>query len=404
MNAMVDGAVTGPGAVGEGSGAGAGSGWGALQGTVVVDLSRVLGGPYCTQILADHGATVIKIEPPAGDETRSWGPPNLSEDVSWYFAGANRNKTSMTLDLRTDAGREMLLELLADADVLVENFKPGSLTRWGLDPEEVLAARFPRLVHCSITGFGEDGPLGGLPGYDAVVQAMAGLMSVNGTPESGPTRIGMPVVDMVTGLNAAIGILMALHERARSGRGQRVESALFDCGLSVMHPHLPNHFGTGAVPAPTGNDHPNIAPYSTYATGDGDLFITVGNDRQFARLCEEVGRGELPADPRFSSNPQRSMHRDELRAELEAAFATRGAEELGAALMAAGVPCGPILSADQVVAHPHTRHRGMLVEMENGYRGIASPVKLSRTPAEYHTPPPPQGADPTSSQGADPTV
>ncbi|WP_245579771.1 CaiB/BaiF CoA transferase family protein [Brevibacterium album] len=373
----------------------AASGWGALDGITVVDLSRVLGGPYCTQILADHGATVIKVEPPAGDETRSWGPPYLSEDVSWYFAGANRNKTSMTLDLRTDAGREALLGLLEGADVLVENFKPGSLTRWGLDPEEVLAARFPQLVHCSITGFGEDGPLGGLPGYDAIAQAMSGLMSVNGTPESGPVRIGMPVVDMVTGLNAANGILMALHERSAGGRGQRVETALFDCALSVMHPHLPNHFGTGRRPELTGNDHPNIAPYSTYRTGEGELFLAVGNDGQFARLCEVLERPDLPADPRFRGNPERTAHRAELRAELEAAFAGHAADPLAKTLMAAGVPAGPILAVDEVVAHPHTRHRGMIVEMEGGYRGVASPVRLSRTPPEYRMPPPRQGGDPS---------
>ncbi|MGO1441028.1 MAG: CaiB/BaiF CoA transferase family protein [Brevibacterium yomogidense] len=265
---------------GEATGA---SATGSLGGITVVDLSRVLGGPYATQMLGDHGARVLKIEPPQGDETRAWGPPFYRNGIAWYYAGVNRNKEVRTLDLRTDAGQAQLRALLAEADVLVENFKPGTLEKWGLG-YDVLSVEFPRLVHCSVTGFGEDGPLGGMPGYDAVAQAMSGLMSVNGTPESGPTRIGMPAVDMITGLNAVNGIMMALWERGASGRGQRVETTLFDCALSVMHPHMPNFFGTGQPAARTGNDHPNIAPYSTYATGEGDLFIAVGNDRVKSRV------------------------------------------------------------------------------------------------------------------------
>ena len=360
---------------------------GSLAGITVVDLSRVLGGPYATQILGDHGARVIKLEPPQGDETRAWGPPFYRDGVAWYYAGVNRNKEVRTIDLRTDEGRAELRALLAEADVLVENFRPGTLENWGLGYEETLREEFPRLIHCSITGFGEDGPLGGMPGYDAIAQAMSGLMSVNGTPETGPTRIGMPAVDMITGLNAVNGILLALHERSVSGRGQRVESTLFDSALSVMHPHMPNLFGTGRAPGRTGNDHPNIAPYSTYATGDGDVFLAVGNDRQFRRLCERIGRPELASDARFATNADRNGHRDALRVELEAAFASYEAVALGEALMADGVPAGPILDAQQAVDHPHTRHRGMIVEMEDGYRGVASPVKLSRTPATYRMAP-----------------
>ena len=360
---------------------------GSLAGLTVVDLSRVLGGPYATQILGDHGARVLKLEPPQGDETRGWGPPFYRDGVAWYYAGVNRNKEVRTLDLRIDAGRDELRALLADADVLVENFRPGTLESWGLGYEDVLRHEFPRLIHCSITGFGEDGPLGGMPGYDAIAQAMSGLMSVNGTPESGPTRIGMPAVDMITGLNAVNGILMALHERTVSGQGQRVESTLFDSALSVMHPHMPNLFGTGRAPGRTGNDHPNIAPYSTYATGDGDVFLAVGNDRQFRKLCMRVGRPELADDARFATNADRNGHRAELREELEAAFAPFEAVALGEALMADGVPCGPILDAQQAADHPHTRHREMIVEMEGGYRGVASPVKLSRTPATYRIAP-----------------
>lgn len=370
-----------------GAGGSAGRGPGSLAGITVIDLSRVLGGPYATQVLGDHGARVIKLEPPQGDETRAWGPPFYREGVAWYYAGVNRNKAVRTIDLRGPEGQAQLRELLADADVLVENFRPGTLEKWGLGYEETLKHEFPRLIHCSVTGFGEDGPLGGMPGYDAVAQAMSGLMSVNGTPETGPTRIGMPAVDMITGLNAVNGILMALHERSVSGQGQRVESTLFDTALSVMHPHMPNLFGSGKVPARTGNDHPNITPYSTYATGDGDVFLAVGNDRQFRKMCERIDRLDLVEDPRFATNADRNGHREEMRKELEGTFVRYDAVTLGETLMADGVPAGPILDAQQAVDHPHTAHRGMIVEMEGGYRGIASPVKMSRTPATYRIAP-----------------
>lgn len=360
---------------------------GALSGIRVIDASRVLGGPYATQVLADHGAEVIKIEPPRGDETRHWGPPFLAPDVSWYFAGVNRNKDFRTLDLKTPAGVDEFRELLATADVLVENFRSGTLADWGLDYESALRVDYPRLVVCSITGFGDDGPLGGLPGYDAVVQAVTGMMSVNGRAESGPTRIGMPAVDMFTGMYAATGILMALQERARSGRGQRVETTLFDCALSMMHPHFPNYFGTGRSQERTGNDHPNITPYSTYRVGEGHIFLAVGNDRQFATLCVHLGIPELPDDPRFACNAARTRHRPELRRLLEAALEPFDAEDLGRQLSKLGVPCGPILDVQQAVNHPHTAHREMLVELDGGYRGVASPIKLSRTPASYRIPP-----------------
>src|SRR5450631_2932030 len=211
---------------------------GALSGLRVVDLSRVLGGPFCTQILGDYGAEVIKVEPPQGDDTRAWGPP-FAGDTAAYFVGVNRNKRGIVLDLNQEAGRDALLRLLEPADVLVENFKVGTLERWGIGQQD-LAQRFPRLIHCRISGFGADGPLGGLPGYDAVIQAMSGLMSINGNPDGPPTRIGVPVVDLATGLYAVIGILLALHERMTSGRGQFVDTALFDCGVSLLHPHLAN--------------------------------------------------------------------------------------------------------------------------------------------------------------------
>lgn len=358
---------------------------GALAGLKVVDLSRVLGGPYCTQILGDHGAEILKIEPPQGDETRGWGPP-FEGDTASYFIGVNRNKKGLVLDLRESAAREALFVLLEDADVLVENFKTGTLEKWGMG-WDVLKERFPRLVHCRISGFGADGPLGGLPGYDAVIQAMAGLMSVNGESGGEPLRVGLPVVDMVTGLNAAVGILLALNERQTSGRGQFVETALYDCGISLLHPHMPNFLATGKLPVRTGNAHPNICPYDTFRTRTTPIFLAVGNDGQFARLCAELGAPELASRPEYADNSQRRAHSAALKEELEKLLADHDCAPLAQSLIAKGVPCGPVLGLDEVVAHPHTAHRGMLVEIGD-YRGTGSPIKLDRTPATYRLAPP----------------
>ncbi|MGR7996201.1 CaiB/BaiF CoA transferase family protein [Xanthobacter sp. ZOL 2024] len=363
---------------------------GALAGLKVVDLSRVLGGPFATQMLGDHGADIIKIEPPGGDETREWGPPFLDGTAS-YFLGVNRNKRSMALDLTQPAGRAVLLRLLEGADVLVENFKTGTLEKWGLGYEEVLAARFPRLIHCRVSGFGADGPLGGLPGYDAVLQAMGGIMSVNGVAGGEPTRVGLPVVDMVTGLNAALGILLALQNRAQTGRGQSVEATLFDSALSLLHPHAANYFLSGRLPQRTGNDHPNIAPYSTYATGTRPIYLAVGNDRQFRKLCATIGAPDLATDPRFLTNGARVENRAALKGALEAALAAFDGEELATRLIAAGVPAGAILDVAEALAHPHTAHRRMVVEM-GAYRGLAAPIRLSRSAASYRRPPPGFGA------------
>ena len=292
---------------------------GSLSNLKVIDASRVLGGPYCGQILADHGADVIKLEPPAGDETRGWGPPFLDGAAS-YFQGLNRNKRGIAVDISQPAGRTLLLELLADADVFLENFKTGTLERWGLGTDE-LQARFPKLVHCRVSGFGADGPKGGLPGYDAAIQAVCGIMSVNGERGGDATRVGLPVVDMVTGLNAALGVCMALNERATSGRGQFIETTLYDCGVSLLHPHLPNYYLSGKVAGTTGNAHPNICPYDTYQTKTAPLFLTVGNNRQFAKLCEGIGNPALATDPRFASNADRLNNADALKVELETAHA-----------------------------------------------------------------------------------
>lgn len=365
---------------------------GALHGLKVIDLSRVLGGPYCTQALADHGAQVIKLEPPVGDETRTWGPPFDEGDTAWYFNGVNRNKLGIAVDLSCDEGRAVLWQLLEDADVLVENFKPGTLARWGMDFERDLQPRFPRLIHCAVSGFGPDGPLGGLPGYDAAIQAMAGLMSVNGERDGGPMRVGLPIVDMVTGLNALAGILLALAEREKSGRGQSIDIALYDCGVSLLHPHLPNYFGSGKVPQRSGNAHPNITPYDSYRTGTAPIFLAVGNDRQFAKLCAHIGVPALAEEARFADNRSRCAHRPELKQALEAQLARFDCETLAQDLIRGGVPCGPVQSVDVVARHPHTLHRQMVVELGE-YRGTGSPIKLSRTPATYRNAPPALGAD-----------
>ena len=361
---------------------------GALAGCKVVDLSRVLGGPYCTQILADHGAEVTKIEPPSGDETRGWGPPFLGDTAS-YFIGVNRNKRGMAVDLSQAAGQELVRTLLADADVLVENFKPGTLEKWGLD-YETLSAAFPRLVHCRISGFGADGPLGGLPGYDACAQAMCGLMSVNGDADGEATRVGLPVVDMVTGLNAAVGILLALNEREKSGLGQFVDMTLFDCAISLLHPHAANFFYSGKTPQRSGNAHPNIAPYETFETQTGAIFLAVGNNTQFAGLLRVLSAEHLGADPRFVTNAERLKHRDALREALGALLASEDAAVLADKLLRHGVPAAPVLTVPDILSHPHTLHRNMVMH-EGDYHAVASPIKLSRTPARLRQLPPKLG-------------
>jgi crotonobetainyl-CoA:carnitine CoA-transferase CaiB-like acyl-CoA transferase len=359
---------------------------GALDGIRVVDASRILGGPFCGQVLGDHGADVLKIEPPQGDDTRGWGPPFDARGVASYYHGLNRNKRLLTLDLASDAGRDRLLALLADADVLVENFKTGTLERWGLAPD-ALAQRFPRLVHCRVSGFGADGPLGGLPGYDAALQAMGGIMSVNGEAGGEALRVGLPVVDLVTGLNAALGVMLALHERARSGRGQFIESALYDNALTLLHPHAANWFMGGDTPGRSGNAHPNIYPYDTLRTGTDPVFFAVGNDRQFRQLCRTLGAEQLADDVRFATAGARSTNRADLKPALEALLMAHDGPALAERLIRDGVPCAAVLSVPQALQHPHTVHRGMVVQLDGGYRGIASPIKLSRTPASYRLPP-----------------
>lgn len=359
---------------------------GALAGLKVVDLTRVLGGPYCTQVLADHGAQVIKIEPPQGDEVRDWGPPFHGDDAA-YFIGVNRNKEAMALDLTQQAGRDVLLQLLADADVLIENYKPGTMEKWGLGYHENLSAQFPRLIHCRISGFGSDGPLGGAPGYDAIVQAMAGWFSVNGVQGGEPTRLGVAMVDMGTGLYSAVAILMAVLERQKSGLGQYIDMTLFDCAVSLMHPHVVNFNMSGDIPVPTGNAHPNISPYETFRTRTVDIFIGAGNNRAFEKLCQFIEAPELLDDVRFASNASRVENRDILKVELESRLIRMDGAELAEQLLAAGLPSGPIYNTAQVVAHAHTRHRNMIVE-KDWYKMTGIPIRFSRTPGSVRTLPP----------------
>ncbi|MDP6517106.1 MAG: CoA transferase [Alphaproteobacteria bacterium] len=365
-------------------------GGGALAGVRVIDLTRILAGPFCTQMLGDHGAEIIKIEPPHGDDTRRWGPP-FEDGESAYFNGVNRNKRTLALDLSGPGGRAVLLRLLERADVVIENFKAGQLDKWDLGYEAVLEARFPRLVYCQITGFGATGPYAGRPGFDAIAQAMSGLISINGMADGPPHRIGTPISDIATGLYAGNAILMALLERAVSGRGQKVELSLLDCSVSLLHPHAANYLMTGETPPPTGNRHPNIAPYEVFETAGGRIFIAGGTDRQFARLVAELGRAELADDPRFKDNAARKGNEVALAQVLGDLLAETDGHALAERLLALGIPAGPVLAIPEALDHAQVRAREMLVEGD-GFRCLSTPIKMIRTPGRPRTPPPGFGA------------
>jgi formyl-CoA transferase len=363
---------------------------GALAGLKVIDLTRVLGGPYCTMILSDHGADVIKIEPPQGDEVRDWGPPFIqhedgTQDASYYL-GINRNKRAMALDLGKPEGRAVLLRLLADADILVENFKPGGMDKWGIGYAD-LEKQFPGLIHCRVSGFGGDGALGGLPGYDAILQSMTGLMSINGDPSTGPMRMGTPIVDLATGLYSVIAILMALNERHRSGRGQFLDMTLHDCGMALLHPQAANYFLNGKRPMPTGNPHPNLAPYEKYQTATCEIFLASGNDGQFRKLCAALGVPELSSDPRFLKNADRLTNRQALIDAIAATLHEHDGEALCMKLLKMGLPAGPVRPVDVAMQAEHTAVREMVTELD-GYRGLGTPIKLSRTPGGTRRKPP----------------
>ncbi|MGW5381217.1 CaiB/BaiF CoA transferase family protein [Nocardia sp. NPDC003963] len=369
------------------------TGNGVLTGIRVLDLSRVLAGPYTAQMLADHGAEVIKVEAPAGDETRGWGPPFLENgNSSAYYASLNHSKDNIVLDLRTDAGREILAHLLAGADIVIENFKAGTLGRWGFDYESVLRERHPRMIYCRITGFGVDGPMGGLPGYDAVLQSFGGLMSVNGYPDGSPLRVGIPIVDIVAANMAVSGILLAMLERERSGRGQLVDITLLDSVISILHPHAANWMASGRVPQRTGDLHPTVAPYQVFRAADGDFFVSAANDRQFRSLVETLGLPELADDPRFTSNGDRYTHRDALVTLLSERIAERSRTDLGGRLEAVGVPASPVHTIDEALQSAQVRHRGLFID-DDDYRGVGVPITLGRSPRRRPRPAVPLGAD-----------
>lgn len=356
---------------------------GALAGLRVLDLSRVLAGPFCAQMLADHGAEVIKVEAPSGDETRRWGPPfaDDAETTSTYYEGLNRNKANIVLDLSNEQAREVLRDLIAGADVVVENFKAGTMDRWGLGYETRLAAEFPGLVYCRITGYGVDGPLGGLPGYDAVLQAYGGLMSVNGERDGDPLRVGVPIVDITAAHQAFAGILLAVLERSASGRGQLVDVTLLDAVLSLMHPHSAAYLQADVIAERTGAAHPTVAPYQVFGTaGGGSLFVAAASDAQFAALTDVLGRPELAGDVRYRRNRDRVVNREQLLAELRPLFLAVDADDLAQKLVARGVPASPVNTVAGALSSPQALHRGMVVR-DGAYRGVGVPIKLSRSGA-----------------------
>jgi len=364
----------------------------ALAGLRVVDLSRILAGPFCTQMLADHGADVIKIEPPSGDDSRTFGPPFVREKLSTYYAGLNRGKRNIVLDLDMPTARDVLLRLLGGADVVVENFRLGAMARWGLDYDTVIAPRFPQLVYCRITGFGVGGPLGGLPGYDAIAQAYSGLMSINGEPDREPLRVGVPVADLVTGIYAFSGILLALQARLRDGRGQLVDCSLLNSALTLLHPHAASWLLAGMVPQRTGTAHPNIAPYETFGTATGSIFIAAANDRQFAALVDVLGQPNMASDPRFLRNSDRVMNMAELRGLLGGLLAGEDAQRLAENLRKRGIPATPIQTIADALNSEQVADQEMVVSIGE-YRGIGVPIKMGRTPAIARRPPGDPNAD-----------
>ena len=360
---------------------------GSLVGLRVLDLSRVLAGPLCAQMLSDHGADVIKVEAPQGDETRLLGPPFVEPGQAAYFSAINRGKRGLSLDLTKPTDRAILEALLVNADVLIENFVPGTMAKWGLGYDEYLATAFPKLIYCSISGFGGSGPLANLPGYDAVLQAMCGLMSINGEPQAGPTRIGVPVVDQVTGYNAFSGIMMALWARIRTGQGQRVEATLFDSALSMLIPHAANWMNSGKTPALTGSAHPNIPTYNRFEVGDGQIFLGIVNEGQFKKFCKHIQREDLLNNPMFNSNASRMTNRDALRHEMEVALKDFKRADLCKDLMALGVAAGPVHTVPEAFQQPHTAARNMFIQRDD-YQGVGLPIKLSKTPGSAGVRPP----------------
>ncbi|HZF83866.1 MAG TPA: CaiB/BaiF CoA-transferase family protein, partial [Burkholderiaceae bacterium] len=369
----------------------------ALDGIRVLDLSRVLAGPWCTQILADLGADVVKIERPGvGDDTRTWGPPFLKDEAgqdtaqSTYFTACNRNKRSVTVDMATPEGQALLQRMAAQADVVVENFKTGGLKQYGLDHESLRAAN-PRLVYCSVTGFGHDGPYAERAGYDLMIQAMSGMMSITGRPDGepggGPLRVGVALTDLFTGCYASTAILAALRVREQTGQGQHIDMALLDVGMAILANQASAFLNTGKPPQRQGNTHPSLAPYQDFPTKDGAMLLAIGNNGQFARFCEAAGQPEWAADARFASNTLRVKHRDELIPAMEAVTRTRTTAEWVTLLEDKAVPCGPINDIGAAFDDAQVKARGLAVSLPReagdgiaAITGVASPLRLAATP------------------------
>lgn len=367
---------------------------GALDGIKVLDLSRILAGPYGTQILADHGAEVWKVEIPLkGDDTRAFGPP-FQNGESAYFLSVNRNKRSLTVNMKHPDGIALVKELAAKADVLVENFRPGALDRLGLDFESAIKLN-SRLVYCSVSGFGQTGPWSDKPGYDLAMQGMGGIMSLTGETDGPPMKVGTSIADIVSGIYAAQGILLALLARTRTGRGQRVDISMLDGQISLLTYQAGIFFAEGKSPTRKGNQHPTICPYETFRTSDGYLNLAVGNDKLWLVFCDLVARADLKADARFTTNPQRVAARNELFPILTAIFATKTTAEWIIALENAGVPAGPILTVQETLELQQTKAREMVIEMDHPKAGpiklTGIPIKLSDTPPAARTPPPTLG-------------
>ncbi|WP_308915129.1 CoA transferase [Jannaschia sp. LMIT008] len=379
---------------------------GPLRGVNVLDLSRILAGPTCTQLLGDLGASVLKVENPAtgGDDTRQWGPPYVMDgddqtDLSAYFLSANRNKRSVPINIATGAGQDAVRHLAALADVVVENFKPGGLARYGLGWNDLRGVN-PALVYCSISGFGQTGPNAHRPGYDLMAQGYGGIMSITGEPDGAPMKVGVGIADVMCGMYACVGILAALRHAEATGQGQQIDVALVDSQIAWTINEGVNTRLSGWAPLRRGNDHPNIVPYGVYATADGHVIVAVGNDGQFRRFCRVIGKDALPDDPRFATNPLRIRNRSALAAILEPALAAMTTDAVLSGLEGAGVPVGPVQTLPEVFASPQARARGMVLDMDTpGEREpltlplIGNPLHLSATPVTYRHPPPRFGAD-----------
>jgi succinate--hydroxymethylglutarate CoA-transferase len=364
---------------------------GALEGLRVLDLTRILAGPLCTMMLGDMGADVIKVEPPGtGDDTRMWGPP-FAADESAYFLGVNRNKRSITLNMAVKPGQDILAKLIAHSDVIVENFKVGTLEKWGFD-NAWLEAHAPDVIRCSITGYGSSGPKAGLPGYDFILQAESGLMSICGEPDGEPMKYGVAIVDICTGMLACNTVLAALQARHRTGKGQHVEVSLFDSGLAMLANVASNHLVSGRDARRFGNGHPNIVPYTAYPVQDGMIAVAIGNDNQFARFAALIGRREWASDVRYAKNPDRVAHRETLDAAISQVLSTADAQFWIAKLTASGIPCGRINSVAQALSDPHTIAREMVRTVQHATAGevkmLGIPFRFSDTPASVRRAPP----------------